>query len=138
MPCSERFREAGQSVLKDLVDAMNYISGGDLIPPKKLIDLLNFLHIIAPTSGDQSTHLSAVEQYVVGLMHCILHTASKHQVDAVFNDPGRPLHVAPLIIQHMCGFVPLGVFPATLIPNNSFKLVQRGIMKKKFSFATSL
>ena len=59
-PCSERFREASQSVLKDLVDAMNYISGGDLILPKKLIALLNFLHIITPTSGDQLTHLSAM------------------------------------------------------------------------------
>ena len=67
-------------------------------------------------------------------MPCVLHTASKHQVDAVFNDPGRPLHVAPLIIQYNCGFVPLHVLPANLIPNKTFRVVQREMMKKKVQF----
>ena len=46
--CLEKFRETGQFVLKDLVAATCYVTGGDLIPPEKLIALLEFLHIIAP------------------------------------------------------------------------------------------
>ena len=61
----------------------------------------------------------------------------KHQLDAVFNDPNRPLHIAPLVIRYKCGFVPLGIFPAlvaNLIPDKSFRLVQRGMMKNKVQF----
>ena len=135
--CSKKFRETGQFVLKDVVAAMDRVSGGNLIPPKKLIALLTFLHIIAPISEDQLTHSSAEEQDVVYLMPCVLCTASKHQLDSVFNDPGHPLHVAPLMIRYKCGFVPLGIFPAlisNLIPNKSFRLVPRGMMKNKVQF----
>ena len=45
--CSEKFRDTGQFVLKDLAAAMSRISGED-IPPEKLIALLEFLDIIAP------------------------------------------------------------------------------------------
>ena len=134
---SKKFRETGQFVLKDLVVAMERVSGGDLIPPKKLIALLKFLHIIAPISGDQPTNSFAEEQDIVYLMPCVLRTASKHQLDTIFNDPGRPLHVAPLMIRYKCGFVPLGIFPAlvaNLIPSKSFRLVQRGMMKNKVQF----
>ena len=134
---SEKFRETGLFVLKDLVAAVDRVSGGDLIPPKKLIALLKFIHIIAPISGDQYTHSSAEDQDVVYLMPCVLPTASKHQLDAIFNDPGRPLHVAPLMVHYKCGFVPLGIFPAliaSLISNKSFRLVQRGMMKNIVQF----
>ena len=142
--CSEKLRETGQFVLKDLVAALVRASekreephNEDLIPPEKLIALLKFLHIIAPISGDQPTHSSAEKQDVLYLMPCVLRTASKHQLDAVFNDPDRPLHIAPLMIRYKCGFVPLGLFPAliaSLISNKSFKLVQRGMMKNKVQF----
>ena len=136
--CSENFGKTGQFVLKDLVAALDRVSGGDLIPPKKLIALLKFLHIIAPISGDQFACSSAdEEQDVVYLMPCVLCTASKHQLDVIFSDPSRPLHVAPLMIRYKCGFVPLGIFPAliaNLIPNKSFRLVQRGIRKNKVQF----
>ena len=141
---SKKFRETGQFVLKDLVAAMVRASeksegfqNKDLISPMKLIALLKFLHIIAPISGDQPTHSSAEEQDIVYLMPCVLHTASKHQLEAIFSDPGRPLHVAPLMIRYKCGFVPLGIFPAliaSLIFNKSFRLVQRGMMKNKVQF----
>ena len=142
--CSKKFRETGQFVLKDLVAAMDRASkkslelrNKDLILPKKLISLLKFLHIISPISEDQHTHSIAEEQDVIYLMPCVLRTASKHQLDAIFSDPGCPLHVAPLMIRYKCGFVPLGIFPAliaSLIPNKSFRLVQRGMMKNKVQF----
>ena len=133
--CSENFGETGQFFLKDLVAAMDRVSGGDLIPPKKLIALLNFLHIIAPISGDQCVCSSAEE--LVYLMPCVLRTASKHQLDVIFSDPSHPLHVAPLMIRYKCGFVPLGVFPAliaTLIHRTSFRIVKDKVMKNKVQF----
>ena len=136
--CSEKFRETGQFVLKDLVTAMDRVLGGDIILPKNLIALLIFLHIIAPISGYQHTCSSAEEQdVVVYLMPCVLNIASKHQLDAIFNNPCRPLHIAPLMIRYEYDFVPLGIFPAliaSLIPSMSFRLVQRGMMKNKVQF----
>ena len=143
--CSENFRKTGQFVFKDLIAAMGHASekreepqNKDLISPEKLIALLKFLHIIAPISGDQPTHTSAEEeQDIVYLMPCVLRTASKHQLDAIFNDPNCPLHIAPLMIRYKCGFVPLGIFPAlvaNLIRNKSFRLVQRDMMKNKVQF----
>ena len=138
---SKKFRETGQFVLKDLVAAMERVSGGDLIPPKKLIALLKFLHIIAPISGDQPTHSSAEKQDVVYLMPCVLRTASKHQIDAIFNYQNRPLHVAPLLVRYKCGFVPLGIFPAliaTFVCRTSFTLMDDEVMKNKVQFRWGL
>ena len=135
--CSDKFRETGQFVLKNLVAAMDRVSGGDIIPPKKLIALLKFLHIVAPISGDHHTCSSAEKQDVVYLMPCVLRTASIYQLDAIFSDPRRPLQVAPLMIRYKCGFVPLGVFPAliaTLIHRTSFRIVEDEVMKNKVQF----
>ena len=99
--------------------------------------MLKFLHIIAPISGDQPTYSSAEEQDVVYLMPCVLSTASKHQIDPIFNDPSRPLHVAPLLVRYKCGFVPLGIFPAliaTLVCRSSFTLMEDEVMKNKIQF----
>ena len=61
--CSENFRKNGLFVLKDLVAAMVHASDNreepqdkDLIPPKKLIALLKFLHIIRSSNIWTSTH----------------------------------------------------------------------------------
>ena len=134
--CSEKFRETGQFVLKDLVAAMSRISGGDVIPPEKLIALLEFLHIIAPIPKVQGTQ-STQKQEAVYLMPCILCIASKEKLDTICNDQCRPQCVAPLMVRYKCGFVPLGIFPAliaSLISNKSFSLVQRGMMKNKVQF----
>ena len=136
--CSEKFRESGQFVLEDLLAAMSRISGEDIIPPEKLIALLEFLHIIAPiprVQGSQSS--STQEQEAVYLMPCVLHTASKGELDAICHDQSCPQCVAPLMVRYKCGFVPLGIFPAliaSLISNKSFSLVERGMMKNKVQF----
>ena len=132
--CAERFRETGQFLLKDLLDATAKVSGGDLIPPEKLIAFLEFLHIIARIERSQS---STEEQEMVYLMPCILRTSNKDMLDAVCNDQSRPQHIAPLMIRYKCGFVPLGIFPAliaSLISNESFRLVKEDIMKNKVQF----
>ena len=129
---AERFRETGQFLLKDLLDATAKVSGGDLIPPEKLIALLKFLHIIAQIPGKSSE-----EQEIVYLMPCVLRTSNKEMLDAVCNDQSRPQHIAPLMIRYKCGFVPLGIFPAliaSLSSNKFFRLVQQGMMKNKVQF----
>ena len=135
--CLEKFRKTGQFVLDDLIAAMSQVSGGDVIPPEKLIALLKFLHIIAPIPRVHSSQSSYKEEKEVYLMPCILRTTSKEKLDAICNDQSRPQHVAPLMIRYKCGFVPLGIFPAliaSLISNESFKLVQQDMMKNQVQF----
>ena len=135
--CSEKFRETGQFLLEDLVAATSRISGKDIIPPEKLIALLEFLHIIAPIRRVQGSQSSTQEQKAVYLMPCVLRTANKEELDAICHDQSRPQCVAPLMVRYKCGFVPLGIFPAliaSLISNKSFSLVERGMMKNKVKF----
>ena len=135
--CSEKFRETGQFVLEDLVAATSGVSGGDFIPPEKLIALLEFLHIIAPIPRVQDSQSSTQEQEAVYLMPCVLHTASQEKLDAVCHDQSRTQCASPLMVRYKCGFVPLGIFPAliaSLISNKSFSLVRRGMMKNKVQF----
>ena len=136
--CSEKFRETGQFGLKDLVAAMDRVSGNDLIPPEKLLALLEFLHIIAPIPGSQDLSSSAEEEReVVYLMPCVLRIASKEKLDIICNDQSHPQCVAPLMIRYKCGFVPLGIFPAliaSLISKKSFMLVEKEMMKNKVQF----
>ena len=135
---SEKFRETGQFVLKDLIAATSHVSGGSPIPPAKLMALLEFLHIIAPipkVQGSQSSTQEAEE--AVYLMPCILRTASKEKLDIIANNQFHPQCVAPLMVRYKCGFVPLGIFPsliASLITNKSFSLVEKGMMKNKVQF----
>ena len=133
----EKFRETGQFVLKDLVAAMSRISGEDIIPPEKLIAMLEFLHIIAPIPKVHDSLSATQEQEAVYLMPCVLRTATKEKLDAICHDQSRPQCVAPLMVRYKCGFVPLGIFPAliaSLISNKSFSLVERGMMKNKVQF----
>ena len=136
---TEKFRETGQFVLKDLVAATNHVSG-NLIPPNKLIALIEYLHIIAPIVPVQdSTSSTEKEEELVYLMPCVLPIASKEKLDAICNNPSHPQCVAPLKIRYKCGFVPLGIFPALiacLIADKSFDLIEKGMMKNivKFRF----
>ena len=134
---AEMFRKTGQFVMKDLVAATNDVSG-DIIPPEKLVALLEFLHMVAPIPPVQDSVSSTdEEQERVYLMPCVLQTASKEKLDAALTDQSRPKCVAPLMIRYKGGFVPLGIFPAliaSLIGNKAFDLVKRDMMKSKIQF----
>ena len=136
---AEKFRETGQFVMKDLVAATSDVSG-DIIPPEKLVALLEFLHMVAPIPPIQDSVSSTdEEQEKVYLMPCVLRTASKEKLDAMFTDKSLPECVAPLMIRYKCGFVPLGIFPAliaSLIGNKAFELVEEDMRKNivKFRF----
>ena len=134
---AEKFKKTGQFVMKDLVAATNNVSV-DIIPPEKLVALLEFLHMVAPIPPIQDSVSSTdEEQERVYLMPCVLHTASKEKLDAALTDQSRSECVAPLMIRYKCGFVPLGIFPAliaSLIGNKAFDLVKRDMMKNKIQF----
>ena len=135
---AEKFRETGQFVMKDLVAATSNVSG-DIIPPEKLVALLEFLHMVAPIAPVQDSVCSTdKEKEVVYLMPCVLRTASKEKLDAM-TDKSHLECVAPLMIRYKCGFVPLGIFPAliaSLIGNQDFEIVEEDMMKNivKFRF----
>ena len=134
---AEKFRETGQFVMKDLIAATGHVSG-DIIPPEKLVALLEFLHMVAPITPVQDSASSRdEEQGGVYLMPCVLHTACREKLDAMLTDESRPKCVAPLMIGYKCGFVPLGIFPAliaSLIGNKAFEVVEEDMMKNIVNF----
>ena len=132
---AEKFRKTGQFSLQDILSATTVSK--DLIPPQKLVTLLEYLHIIARIIYSSSTP-SSVATDDVYIMPCVLRSASRETLDAVSKDKSRPLSIAPLRVRFVCGFVPIGVFPAltaSFIGNHeSFELVQTGLMKNKVQF----
>ena len=134
---AEKFRRTGQFVLRDLIEATGSASG-DLIPPFKLVALLEFLHIIGRVVISHSSDRSCDRDIeVVYIMPCVLRIAKKNVLDAVYNDTSRPHSIAPLMVRYKCGFVPIGVFPAmvaSLIGNTSFRQIEKGIMKNLVQF----
>ena len=134
---AEKFRRTGQFVLRDLIEATSSASG-DLIPPLKLVALLEFLHIIGRILISQSSDRSNDRDIeVVYIMPCVLRNAKMNVLDAVYNDTSRPHSIAPLMVRYRCGFVPIGVFPAmvaSLIGNTSFRQVEKGMMKNLVQF----
>ena len=134
---AEKFRRTGQFVLRDLIEATGSASG-DLIPPLKLVALLEFLHIIGRVVISHSSDKSYDRDIeVVYIMPCVLRNAKKNVLDAVYNDTSRPHSIAPLMVHYKCGFVPIGVFPAmvaSLIGNTSFRQVEKGMMKNLVQF----
>ena len=123
--------------MKDLVAATAGVSN-DLIPPLKLVALLEYLHIVARIFATQLTISSPeVEDEVVYIMPCVLHSANKDELDAFYKDTLRPNSIAPLMVRYKCGFVPIGVFPAmiaSLIANKSFRLIEERTMKNRVQF----
>ncbi len=133
---AEKFRSTGQFSVRDLVAATAGISG-DLIPPLKLVALLEYLHIVARVIASASASCSSVSREDVYIMPCVLRSASKATLDAISTHKSCPLSIAPLRVRYVCGFVPIGVFPAMMasfIGNSSFKLKEAGMMKNLVQF----
>ena len=136
---AEEFKNTGQFSLSHIIAATSKVSG-DVIPPQKLVALLEFLHIIARISERSRGHTvtSCYKQDdVTYIMPCVLQNASKDKLDDFCKDTPHSNSIAPLIVCYKCGFVPIGVFPAviaSLIANSSFRLIKKGIMKNLVQF----
>ena len=136
---AEEFKNTGQFSLSHIIAATSKVTG-DVIPPQKLVALLEFLHIIARFSERSRGHTvtSCYKQDdVTYIMPCVLQNASKDKLDDFCKDTPHSNSIAPLIVCYKCGFVPIGVFPAviaSLIANSSFRLIKKGIMKNLVQF----
>ena len=131
---AQKFKETGQFTLSHIIAVTSKVSG-DLIPPHKLVALLEFLHIIARIStNQQSSSLdSSGEEDVTYIMPCVLRNATKEELDSISK---KPHEVCPIMMRFKCGFVPIGIFPAMiacLINNKSFS-IRKGILKNVVQF----
>ena len=131
----EKFRKTGQFSLQDLIKATAKYSG-DLIPPLKLVALLEYLHIIAKLDSTKSSTSQSSEQEVY-IMPCVLEHASKDQLELFCQDATNPLSAPPIMVYFTCGFVPIGIFPAMiacLVANEKFHLIKKDIKKNFVQF----
>ena len=131
---AEEFKKNGKFTLSRIISSTREVSG-DHIPIKKLIILLEFLHIIATIPSHQphsASPSSSVE--VTYMMPCILRNASIDKLDSIEK---MPEDISPMLFHFKCGSVPIGVFPALmacLISNTSFLLIQDETYKNMVRF----
>ncbi len=98
----ERFRESGKfSVAKFKV------LGDDILPLEKLVLILSHLNIIAPVQ--QPSGISGD----VYFMPCVLLNASDKELED-YRLSCSQNDLPSLFVYYTCGFVPLGIFPATV------------------------
>jgi len=101
--CDE-FKETGQFMYSD-IQKIAKLSKSDSLPPLKLVKLLEHLYIIAPIKPGSSSPES--EAY---FMPAVL----KHATEEELSMKQRSTDPVPLMIRFKCGFVPIGVFCATI------------------------
>ena len=136
MAC-ERFREKAQFMLADVKKAMSGHSD-DLIPPEKLVKLLEHRNILTVlpstlTPGSQGKHSHEPTLFMPSVLQCA--RASDLSV-LTTNSDSDP---APLMLRYECGYTPVGVFPA-MITNlvsqqlNDWEMIEEGLRKNKVQF----
>ena len=126
---SQRFQLTGQFSWEDIKKATASVSG-DYIPLKKLVKLLEHLNIIAPV---REPTRSSGQMY---FMPSVLQSASHEELERWWRS-GHPLSPAPLFIRYICGYAPVGVFPAMiaeLVGQKILVLIDKGIKKNKVQF----
>ena len=130
---AEKFRRTGQFILKDLIES-KAIATDDLIPPRKLVALLVFLHII---SHIFSSDASSTEEEAVYIMPCVLMSTSSEELDLYHKEACKACLAAPLMVRYSCGFTPIGIFPAMiacLVSNKLFFFIKEGVKKNMVQF----
>ena len=110
----DKFKEAGQFSFKDIQRIARNLKS-DSLPLPKLVKLLEYLNIIAPIKPVDSPLIlgqssAYQEENVVYFMPAVL----KHAKEEELHMEQSPTDPVPLIIHFKCGFVPVGVFCATI------------------------
>ena len=129
---SERFREKAQFFLQDVKAAMSDHTS-ELLPPEKLVQLLEYLSILTPTpsSGGVSTTQPTY------FMPCVLKSARASDLRLPSSSKRDP---PPLMLRYDCGYVPVGVFPSlitSLVSSqqaNGWEMIEEGLRKNKVQF----
>ncbi len=83
------------------------VLGDDILPLEKLVLILSHLNIIAPVQ--QPSGISGD----VYFMPCVLQNASDKELEE-YQLSCSPNDLPSLFVYYTCGFVPLGIFPATV------------------------
>ena len=97
---SENFKTSGQLSLEEKLKS-------DILPPLKLLKLLEHLNIIAPIRSEGS---SSQSEEIVYFMPAVL----KHATEEELHMEQSSTDPVPLMIHFKCGFVPVGVFCAMI------------------------
>ena len=108
-----KFKETGQFRFKD-IQKIAKSSKSDSLPLPKLVKLLEHLNIIAPIKRNHPFSLGlspqSSEENLVYFMPAVL----KHAKDEELHVEQSPTDPVPLMICFKCGFVPVGVFCASI------------------------
>ena len=101
----EKFQKTGQFSLEDIKGATNSVSG-DYLPLDQLVELLVHLNIIA-----RIENADPQDDRDYYFMPCVLQNAPEEELHIQQSDS---LFSTSLMIRYECGYVPLGLFPATI------------------------
>lgn len=130
----ETFRKTGQFTLKDVHKAMSdHVDA--LLPPNKLIKLLEYLNVLTVIPNTESADRKDTENPTF-FMPCVLRSARDSELDIPELNDSDP---APLLLYYKCGYVPAGLFPA-LIANlisqqrEDWEMILDGLFKNRVEF----
>ena len=99
-PGSQKFKKMGRFSLQKLQQLATQKSSNELLPPEKLVKLLEYLHILVPISE------AGQDEY---FMPCVL------KMEDLDDTTVQSLPYPPLIISFECGYSPVGVFSALVV-----------------------
>ena len=102
----EEFHQKGQFTLSD-IDDKTEDQRSDLLSPKQLVDLLKERNVLAETKHDQEEAVPSEPKFV---MPTVLEYASEEELKL----PTSKQEASPLLIHFESGFVPFGVFCASV------------------------
>ena len=102
----EEFHQKGQFTLSDISDKTED-QRSDLLSPKQLVDLLKERNVLAETKHDQEEAVPSQPKFV---MPTVLKYASEEELKI----PTSKQEAPPLMIHFESGFVPFGVFCASV------------------------
>ena len=105
----EKFQRTGQFSLEDIQKIATKLKS-DILPPLKLLKLLEHLNIIAPINTEGRPQPDIYQEEVVYFMPAVL----KHATEEELLMKQSPTDPVPLMIHFKCGFVPVGVFCAMI------------------------
>ena len=97
---TQKFKNTGKFSLQEFQRLATSKCSNDLLPPEKLVKLLEYLHILVPV------HEAGRDEY---FMPCVL------QVEDLDDTAFHSLPYPPLIISFECGYSPVGVFSALIV-----------------------
>ena len=117
---TQKFKNTGKFSLQEF---QRLATSNDLLPPEKLVKLLEYLHILVPV------HEAGRDEY---FMPCVL------QVEDLNDTTFHSLPYPPLIISFECGYSPVGVFSALVVILLQHSQQKSSVLKWKIPHGATL